>query len=171
MKGFVAAVSPTAPHHQHMGQPVRKEEDMKKTAIGLLLASVAGVALAQATSPVGLWKTIDDETGKEKSYVRITEANGVVSGKIEKLIDPKEADPKCDKCTDDRKDKPVVGMTIIRNVKADGEQWDGGDILDPNNGKVYKVRLRPEDNGKKLSVRGYIGVPMLGRSQTWVRVE
>jgi uncharacterized protein (DUF2147 family) len=145
---------------------------MKKTAIGLLLASVAGVALAQAASPVGLWKTIDDETGKEKSYVRITEANGVVSGKIEKLLDPGKADAKCEKCTDERKDQPVAGMTIIRNVKKDGEDlWEGGDILDPNNGKVYKVRLKPEDGGKKLSVRGYIGVPMLGRSQTWIRVE
>jgi uncharacterized protein (DUF2147 family) len=145
---------------------------MNKTAIGLLLASVAGLAFAEGTSPVGLWKTIDDETGKEKSYVRISESNGQLVGKIEKLINPKDADPKCDKCTDERKDQPVVGLTIIRNVKKDGEElWDGGDILDPNNGKVYKVRLKPEDNGKKLNVRGYIGMPMLGRTQTWVRVE
>lgn len=146
---------------------------MKKTVIGLLLASVAGFAFAEATTPVGLWKTIDDETGKEKSFVRITEANGVVSGKIEKLLDPAKADAKCDKCTDERKDQPVAGMTIIRNVKKDGDddRWEGGDILDPNNGKVYKVRLTPEEGGKKLKVRGYIGVPMLGRSQTWIRVE
>lgn len=144
---------------------------MKKTTIALLLTGLAGAAFAQ-TSPIGLWKTIDDETGKEKSYVRISEAGGVVTGKIEKLINPKEADPKCDKCTDERKDQPVVGMTIIRNVKKDTDElWDGGDILDPNNGKVYKVRLKPEDGGKKLTVRGYIGMPMLGRSQTWIRVE
>ena len=130
--------------------------------------------IAQSTSPVGLWKTIDDETGKEKSYVRITETGGVLSGKIEKLIDPSQPNPKCDKCTDDRKDAPVVGLNIIRNVKKDEDRsdlWEGGDILDPNNGKVYKVRLSPQDGGKKLTVRGYIGVPMLGRSQTWVRVE
>jgi uncharacterized protein (DUF2147 family) len=145
---------------------------MKKTVIGLLLASVAGFAFAEGASPVGLWKTIDDETGKEKSYVRITENNGVVTGRIEKLLDPAKADAKCEKCTDERKDQPVAGMTIIRNVKKDGDDlWEGGDILDPNNGKVYKVRLSPEDGGKKLKVRGYIGVPMLGRSQTWVRVE
>jgi len=145
---------------------------MKKTTIALLLAGVAGAAFAQATSPVGLWKTIDDETGKEKSYVRITDSGGVVTGKIEKLLDPSKADAKCEKCTDERKDQPIAGMTIIRNVKKDGDElWDGGDILDPNNGKVYKVRLKPEDNGKKLTVRGYIGMPMLGRSQTWVRVE
>ncbi|MED5622283.1 DUF2147 domain-containing protein [Ideonella sp. BN130291] len=146
---------------------------MKKTTIALLLASVAGVAFAQTASPVGLWKTIDDETGKEKSFVRITENNGALVGKIEKLLDPTKADAKCEKCTDERKDQPVAGMTIIRNVKKDGsdELWEGGDILDPNNGKVYKVRLKPEDGGKKLTVRGYIGMPMLGRSQTWVRVE
>ena len=146
---------------------------MKKTAIALMLASAAGVVFAQATSPVGLWKTIDDETKKEKSYVRITEANGVLSGKIEKLLNPDKPDPKCEKCTDERKDQPVVGMTIIRNVKKDGDddRWEGGDILDPNNGKVYKVRLKPADGGKKLDVRGYIGMPMLGRTQTWIRVE
>ena len=147
---------------------------MIKTTIALLLAGVAGAALAQTTSPVGLWKTIDDETGKEKSYVRITETGGVLSGKIEKLIDPTQPNPKCDKCTDERKDAPVVGLNIIRNVKKDEDRsdlWEGGDILDPNNGKVYKVRLKPEDGGKKLTVRGYIGMPMLGRSQTWVRVE
>jgi uncharacterized protein (DUF2147 family) len=144
---------------------------MKKFIIALSLASIAGFAFAEASTPVGVWKTIDDETGKEKSYVRITDNGGVLTGKIEKLINPKEADPKCTKCTDDRKDQPVVGMTIIRNVKQDGDQWDGGDILDPNNGKVYKVRLKTEDDGKKLNVRGYIGVPMLGRSQTWIRAE
>lgn len=145
---------------------------MKKTVIGMLLASVAGLAFAEGASPVGLWKTVDDETGKEKSYVRITENDGKLVGKIEKLVDPAKADAKCDKCTDERKDQPVVGMTIIRNVKKDGEDlWDGGDILDPNNGKVYKVRLKPEDDGRKLSVRGYVGMPLLGRSQTWVRVE
>ena len=144
---------------------------MFKTALTTLLLGLALGAQAQ-TTPVGLWKTVDDETGKEKSYVRITDSGGVVTGKIEKLLDPSKADAKCEKCTDERKDQPIAGMTIIRNVKKDGDElWDGGDILDPNNGKVYKVRLKPEDNGKKLTVRGYIGMPMLGRSQTWVRVE
>jgi len=149
---------------------------MKKTITALLLASVAGFAFAQAAapSPVGLWKTIDDETKQEKSLVRITETGGVLTGKIEKLLNPSQPDPKCDKCADERKDKPIAGLTIIRNVKKDDDKadlWEGGDILDPNNGKVYKVRLKPEDGGKKLSVRGYIGMPMLGRSQTWIRVE
>ena len=145
---------------------------MKKTLAATLLALAAGTALAQAI-PVGLWKTIDDETKTEKSYVRITEAGGVLTGKIEKLVDPAKQDSKCEKCTDERKDKPVLGMTIIRNAKADAAKavWEGGEILDPNDGKVYKLRLTPADSGKKLDVRGFIGFALLGRTQTWIRVE
>ena len=144
---------------------------IKLIAAAALLAA-AGTAFAQAT-PVGLWKTIDDETKAEKSYVRISEADGVLSGRIEKLLDPKKQDSKCDKCTDSRKDQPVLGMTILEGVKKDGEDnsWSGGTILDPNNGKVYKVRMSPKDGGKALDVRGYIGMPLLGRTQTWLRVE
>jgi len=138
-------------------------------AIGLGLG--AQLAHAQAT-PVGLWKTIDDESKQEKSYVRISESGGAVSGKIEKLLDPAKQDAVCDKCSDERKDKPVLGMTIIKNVKrdaTDATRWDGGEILDPNNGKSYKVRLTPQDGGKALEVRGFIG-PFY-RNQTWIRVE
>jgi uncharacterized protein (DUF2147 family) len=141
------------------------------TLSALLLVSSA--AFAQAT-PVGLWKTIDDETGKEKSLVRISEAGGTLSGKVEKLLDPAKADARCDKCSDERKDQPVAGLTSLRNVKKNegrADEWGGGDILDPNNGKVYSVRLKPVDGGKRLEVRGYLGMPMLGRTQTWIRVE
>jgi uncharacterized protein (DUF2147 family) len=136
----------------------------------LVTCTFAVGALAQ--SPVGLWKTVDDASGKEKSLIRISESGGVFSGKIEKLLaaDAKP-DAKCDQCTDARKDQPVVGMTVMRNVKKNDAQWDGGDILDPNNGKVYKVRLRLDSDNKKLEVRGYVGTPMLGRSQNWQRVE
>ena len=133
-----------------------------------LLASTPVVA----QTPVGVWKTIDDATGKEKSLVRITETSGVLSGKVEKGLDPTvKADAKCDECTDNRKGQPIIGMTIIRNVKKGEAVWEGGDILDPNNGKVYRVRLTPSGDNKKLEVRGYFGTPMFGRSQTWVRVE
>lgn len=141
------------------------------TALMALLFNTA--AWAQAT-PVGLWKTIDDETKAEKSLVRISDAGGVLSAKVEKVLDPAKQDAKCEKCTDDRKDQPVVGMTIVRNVKqsaSDKALWDGGEILDPNNGKTYKVRMKPVDGGKTLEVRGYVGAPLLGRTQTWVRVE
>ena len=140
------------------------------TAFSLLVA--ASLAMAQAT-PVGLWKTIDDETKQEKSLVRISDAAGVLTGKIEKIADPTKQDSVCDKCSDARKDKNIVGMTILEGVKKNPDEayWDAGSILDPNNGKVYKVRMTPKDGGKSLDVRGYIGAPMLGRTQTWIRVE
>jgi uncharacterized protein (DUF2147 family) len=141
---------------------------MRNAALALLLAAAAGTAAAQA-SPVGLWKTIDDETKQEKSLVRITESGGALTGRIEKLLDPAKQDAKCEKCTDERKDKPVTGMTILRNAKANGDAWEGGEILDPNNGKIYRVRLKPEEGGKQLEVRGYIG-PFY-RNQHWIRVE
>ncbi|MFY9514318.1 MAG: DUF2147 domain-containing protein [Rubrivivax sp.] len=140
----------------------------KMTAVLLVVAPLA--AWAQAT-PAGLWKTIDDETKQERSLVRIVDNAGAFSGKIEKLTDPSKQDAKCDKCEGARKDKPVVGMTIIEGVKknADEPYWDGGTILDPNNGKTYKLRLTPKDGGKTLEVRGFIG-PFY-RNQTWQRVE
>ena len=158
---------------------------IQRTLFGLSAAALASIALAQApatapasapaATPVGLWKTIDDATGKEKSLVRISESGGVLSGKIEKALAPDaKPDAKCDECTDARKGQPIVGMTIIRNMKkADGDKamWEGGDILDPNNGKIYRLRLIPSADSKKLTVHGYIGMPMLGRSQTWQRVE
>jgi uncharacterized protein (DUF2147 family) len=145
---------------------------MKICIAALVLVAATGTALAQAT-PTGLWKTIDDETKAEKSLVRISDNGGVYTGKIEKILSDKP-DAKCTECTDERKGQPVQGMTIIRNVKASADDkalWDSGDILDPNNGKIYKVRLKPVDGGKKLEVRGYVGAPLLGRTQTWIRAE
>ena len=144
-------------------------------ALGVGLALCAGTALAQAATPVGVWKTIDDATGKEKSLIRISDAGGMLTGRIEKLLDPATPqDAVCKECSDERKDQPVAGLAILRNVKQSegrADEWSGGDILDPNNGKVYKVRLRPIDGGAKLDVRGYIGAPLLGRTQTWLRAE
>jgi uncharacterized protein (DUF2147 family) len=144
----------------------------KPLVAALCLGLLSAFAHAQAT-PAGLWKNIDDESKKEKSLIRITETGGVLSGKVEKLLDPTtQPDAVCEKCSDDRKDKPVVGMTIIKGVKQNADnkaRWDGGEILDPNNGKTYKVRLTPADGGKTLEVRGFIG-PFY-RNQTWIRVE
>jgi len=145
---------------------------MKTLLASLLLCAASGTALAQAT-PAGLWKTIDDETKTEKSLVRITDNGGVLAGTVEKILTDKP-DAKCLECTDERKGQPVQGMTILRGIKPDASEkgtWVGGDILDPNNGKIYKVLLKLVDGGKKLDVRGYIGMPMLGRTQTWHRVE
>lgn len=148
------------------------EKTLKHVLAIAFLAWAAAPAFAQDT-PVGLWKTIDDDGKTVKTLIRISESGGVLSGTIEKLLDPKAATV-CTKCTDDRKDKPVVGMAIIRGIKrnaGDAMLWDGGEVLDPENGATYRLRLRPADGGKRLEVRGFIGVPMIGRSQTWVRAE
>jgi uncharacterized protein (DUF2147 family) len=139
----------------------------------LAAAVIMSPAWAQEASPVGLWKNIDDVTGKPKALIRISESNGVLQGKIEKLFRAPELEqnPKCDKCTDARKDQPLVGLLLLSGLKKDGDEYNGGEILDPENGKVYKSKLELADGGKKLKVRGYIGMPMLGRSQTWVRQE
>lgn len=143
-----------------------------KRLLLLTLYLFSGAVLAQAT-PAGLWKTIDDKTKKERSLIRISEAGGVFTGRLEKGLDPDaKPDAVCDKCADDRKDKPLIGMALIRNIKQnadDKEIFDGGDIVDPDNGKVYRLRLKPMEAGKKLEVRGYIG-PFF-RNQVWLRVE
>lgn len=141
----------------------------KLLATALVLASQA--AFAQMT-PVGAWQTIDDKTGEIKSEVVITDAAGVLSGKVSKLL-RKDADQNriCTECSDDRKGKKILGLEIIRGAKkVDGKEiWESGKILDPENGKEYTLRLTPIEGGKKLEVRGsFFGI---GKTQTWVRVQ
>ena len=146
---------------------------MKKAAVAFVLATASVLAMAQNT-PVGLWRTIDDDGKTEKSTVRITSVGGVLTGKVEHITDPAKANEKCVKCEDDRKDQPIVGMVIISGAKQDAEEtdkWTGGMILDPAKGSSYKLILKTTDGGKKLDVRGYIGSPMFGRTQTWIRAE
>ena len=136
-----------------------------------LVLAVVGATAAMANSPVGQWHSIDDSTGELKSMVVITEQQGVMRGRVEKIL-RKDADlnAKCEKCSDDRKNLPILGLEIIRGAKkAQGKNvWEGGEILDPENGKTYGLRLTPIENGAKLEVRGSIGP--FGRTQTWVRV-
>ena len=139
----------------------------------LAIAAMAALPAFAQDTPVGLWKNIDDVSGKPKALIRITETNGVLEGKIEKLFRgaDEEQNPVCDKCSDARKNQPIIGMTMLTGLKKDGAEYTGGEILDPNNGKVYRSKLKVADGGKKLEVRGYIGMPLLGRSQTWVREQ
>ncbi|EGI78078.1 hypothetical protein HGR_03127 [Hylemonella gracilis ATCC 19624] len=153
---------------------LKKETGMRthcKLVLTLSLGLAATVAWAQNT-PVGKWHTIDDETGEVKSLITITENGGVVAGRIEQLL-RKGADPKalCAKCEGDRKDQPMVGLEIIRGAKQNrGEAvWEGGEILDPEKGKTYKLKLTPIEGGAKLQVRGYLG-PFY-RTQVWNRVQ
>ena len=127
------------------------------------------VMAADMSSPVGNWVTIDDKTGKPKSIVRITQVGKQLKGHIVKLLNPSSKNPICDKCNGAKKDKPITGLEILWGLQKAQNGWAGGLILDPNNGKVYKSTLALIDGGKKLKVRGYIGIPLFGRSQTWNR--
>ena len=143
---------------------------MKRSLFALVFVSLSASAWSQMT-PVGTWRSIDDKSGEAKAEIRIAENGGVLSGRIEKRL-TKDAKPDdvCNECTDDRKGKPIVGLEIIRGArKADGKDvWEGGKILDPENGRNYTLRLTPIDGGKKLEVRG--SVLGIGRTQTWIRV-
>lgn len=129
--------------------------------------------ISYAQDIAGRWKTVDDETGKVKSIVKIYKVrNGKYFGKVEKLfIDPKyDQNPKCVECSGQKKDKPIIGMIIITNIKkTEDNMWENGEILDPENGKTYDCKIWLEDG--KLIVRGFLGISLLGRSQTWLKVK
>jgi uncharacterized protein (DUF2147 family) len=146
-------------------------------SIGLLFAALvppptaaADGAAADAGSPIGLWKTIDDKTGAARAIVRIYEQDGRLFGKIERSFKPGAEQRVCDVCTDERKDRPIIGLIIIRNMKRADDEYGGGDILDPDTGSVYHCKMHVE-GGTRLVVRGYIGFSLIGRNQTWQRVS
>lgn len=121
-------------------------------------------------SPVGLWRTIDDRTGRARSLVRITDpGNGVLVGTVEKFLEAVPHDALCLKCDDDRRNLPVLGLEIIRGLKPRDGYWADGRILNPEDGKIYHLKATPIDGGQKLEMRGYIGMPLFGRTQVWIR--
>lgn len=140
--------------------------------LALPLLALSSMALAQS-SPVGKWRTIDDKTGKVKSIVEITEtADGTLQGKVLQVLDSdKGPHPVCDACKGENHNKPIEGMVIAWGLRREGDAWDGGQIMDPKNGKVYSAKMTLVDGGRKLEVRGYLGFSLLGRTQTWVREE
>ncbi|MCT3949495.1 DUF2147 domain-containing protein [Elizabethkingia anophelis] len=140
---------------------------MKKIIFSLVAIFFSVLSYAQIE---GKWKTIDDETGKPKSIVEIfKKSDGKYYGKVIQLL-IKPADPNCSGCKDDRKDKPILGMEVIRGLSKDGSEFTKGTITDPKNGKTYKCTIKKEGEDK-LNVRGYIGFSALGRSQTWYKVD
>ena len=141
-------------------------------ALCLLLPAAAPSGAGPAAdldSPVGVWKTFDDKTGEAKAIVRIYSEGGRLFGRIEQSFKPGSAQRTCLQCTDDRKGLPIIGLLVIRNMRPDGGEYDGGDILDPENGSVYHCKMHVEQHGTRLVVRGYIGFSLLGRTQTWQR--
>ena len=122
-------------------------------------------------SPVGRWKTVDDATGKVKSIVAIREENGKLFGTIAALFDPPVPHPTCYLCRGDLKDRPLVGLQVLSGFAQVGSQWSGGQVLDPESGKIYSASLTLEDGGKKLRLHGYFHVPILGRTEHWMRTQ
>jgi len=138
--------------------------------IAILLSSTLA-ATGSEPSPSGLWKTFDDRTHKARGTIRIYEENGTFSGRIESSFTPEELTERCDKCSGDRKDAPVVGLVVMRGMTRRGSEYDGGDILDPETGWVYRCKFVLSSDGEKLFVRGYLGMSIFGRTQTWIRME
>lgn len=147
----------------------------KYISVGLFLVTLlmSAFVFADTNSPVGFWKTIDDVTGKPKSILKISEApDHTLSGQIIKIFPRpgKDQNEVCEACKGDLHNKRIVGMVILTGMTLDGDKWSGGRIMDPLNGKFYRCIIRVMNGGKELSVRGYIGLPIIGRSQTWYRV-
>lgn len=144
-------------------------------ATGLLGLLPCALLAQDMNTPVGIWKTIDDATGKVKSEVKIWDVNGKLSGQvIEVYPQPGEdPDPICDKCTGSLHNKKIKGLVIMWGFSKDDDIWDGGRIFDPQKGNdtLYKAKLTPIEGGQKLVVRGYVGFSFIGRNQTWVRVK
>lgn len=142
---------------------------MKKYLFTVMFVAVAGIFSTQA-QVTGRWKTIDDETKEAKSIVEVFEKDGKIYGKVVEILNPARKDSKCQNCKGDDKDKPILGLTIIKGLKKDGAEYTDGDILDPQKGKLYSCTIKLDGNDK-LSVRGYMGISLIGRSQTWYRVK
>ncbi|HST26919.1 MAG TPA: DUF2147 domain-containing protein [Rudaea sp.] len=145
---------------------------MRVVAIAaLLLAAAPAFSQAPNASPAGLWQTYDDDTHAPKALVRIDDHAGRLSGRIIKLFPAPgdDPDPRCADCRGERHNQPVLGMTILWDFRRDGSSWVGGEVLDPESGDVYRATLHLRDGGARLDVHGYIGIPLLGRSQIWTR--
>jgi uncharacterized protein (DUF2147 family) len=146
---------------------------MKRIFVVLFVSLWSFSAVWAADAPVGKWKTIDDETNKEKSVVEVYEAGGKLYGKIVQLLQEKDggAGKLCTKCTGNDYNMPLLGMVFLKDLKQDGDEYTGGTIMDPNNGKTYKCKMEVVEGGEKLKVRGFIGFSLLGRTQVWQRMK
>ena len=135
-----------------------------------LLFCITVITSMQSQSVIGKWKTIDDVTGEAKSIVEVFSKSGKIYAKVVDILDPATKNNLCKQCSGDDKNKPILGLTIIKGLSKDGSEYNSGEILDPKNGKLYKCALTLESKDK-LKVRGYIGFSLLGRTQYWHRVN
>ena len=145
---------------------------MRAALLAALLA-LCGPSAAQVPTPAGLWRTYGDRSGRADGLVRIVEANGTFDGTVVKVFSPPAPDPnpRCEECSGELKDRPVVGLKILRGLRRDGDGYSGGEILDPDDGRVYRCMLRLLQGGRRLEVRGYVGIALIGRTQVWERQD
>jgi uncharacterized protein (DUF2147 family) len=150
-----------------------KRHNFPALPVAFALAALQFVLPARGAeiSPAGLWTTFDDKTLQPRGTVRVYEDNGLWFGRIESSFNPAERQERCDKCSGSRRDQPVIGMVIMRGLSGHGLEYSGGDILDPEKGMVYRCRISLIANGQKLLVRGFVGMSILGRTQTWIRKQ
>jgi len=144
------------------------------SAVSLGFCLVAQSAAADDMTPVGRWRAVSDKTGNVTGIIEITAVGDSLQGRIVKSIPDPDDDPPdtiCTKCDGPDKNKPILGLTIMKGFHKDGDSWDGGTILDPRSGNVYSAEMHLGDNGKKLFLRGYLGISLLGRTETWLRAE
>jgi len=151
---------------------------MTPRLLGILAACLALAALMPATgaapspldTPAGLWQPLDS-SGKPEGLIRIFAVGGLYYGRIEPSSPSDDRNARCTRCSGKRHDQPMIGLVIMRHLKPQDGQYLGGDILDPDTGRVYGCSLRLTDGGRKLIMRGFLGISLLGRSQTWLRVS
>jgi uncharacterized protein (DUF2147 family) len=151
--------------------PAKKTQKILIMACAALL-SLSAVGHAAAASPIGLWQAVDPDSGKPTGWFAVTEHDGVYDGTLVKMFLRPGQDPNvvCSQCTDDRHNKPWLGLQIIRGMQRDGDQYDGGTILDPRDGNVYDAMMQVSADGQTLTVRGFLGISFLGRNQYWTRL-
>jgi len=139
----------------------------------VLVVVCCGPVRGQGSTPAGLWQTVSDRTGQADGLVRVEEVNGEYIGTVVAVFSPpaESSSPLCGECKGDLKNKPIVGMAILHGVRLLADGYSAGEILDPDEGRVYKCRIALTEGGRKLEVRGYIGIPLFGRSQVWIRKE
>jgi uncharacterized protein (DUF2147 family) len=144
---------------------------LRRLLVLVLLCS--GPVLGEVSTPVGLWQTVSDRTGQADGLVRVVEVDGEYIGTVVAVFSPpgESSNPLCEECKGDLKNKPIVGMTILHGVRRQPDGYSAGEILDPDEGRVYKCRIALTEGGRKLEVRGYIGIPLFSRSQLWIRRE
>jgi uncharacterized protein (DUF2147 family) len=141
-----------------------------KTFFLFLLTIVSSTIHAQNPSVLGKWKTFDDQTGKQMGIIHIYEEQGIIYGKVIQITKEQDRNKLCNNCVGVDKDQPILGLVVLRGLEKDGDEYNGGKILDPKHGKYYKCYINLEDDNK-LKVRGYVGISLFGRTQFWYRIK